>query len=1251
MIISVVCPGCRTTYRVQDALRGKPMRCLTPTCRRVFVIDDAPPAPKTAVNSGSVAQSGAVGDMIPLLPVEEVNPDPVKPPLADMIDFLPAEEAAPDLPLEVLRPAEAVPAPDWRTDAPPPRRGKQTDPSLDTLPPPRKRPSRPTEMDGPKVVHEAGAWEAPPVRRDPADEEPLPEVGDAVIDEPPVPRSSPDFDDSHPRPATRWARWIVVPLAILTVGVLSAGVVILILSLRVTEEKLAKDADEEFTKNRFATAVPLYEKLLEPRFGTSENHAFYQFRKDISELRKRLNDPSDDLVAELDHAEQFLKDNAGKPEMPDHAAALSAALAKVFADFADREVKALTDDKPLGTLARAEQVAGQLKAVPLPKGSSAPGWAKMDESFAALRLAVARMNERNAILAALRKKATPNYEGILDVDTYLKQIEGRFPDLPGSDEVRKLREDQYAGHRGSVRYDATGDVKPATAREESEPAILLAPLLGGTPTNAGRRDIALALVRGVLYAVAADTGHIRWARRVGIDSTTLPVRVRARAGIQELLLVLSSDNATLTAVDLNGEPQWRYQLDRAALGRPAIVDQRAFLATYSGEVHEIELTKGKLLGKYHLGQRLTLGGTVETDPKTKTSRLYIAADDGCVYVLNVTTKQCEQILYSRHPAGSLRGEPIVVPAVSDEAPGYLILNQATGLDSVRLRVFDLPLTNGAKERALKIPAGMDGWTWFDPYTDAEKVVLLSDAGRMGMFGIRQAQNNDQPLFPMLADGGMRLESLLFPGAKPMARPRGRAEIAQVEGDELWVLAADRLQRLRLAWGAAVGPQVVNVWGNSVEVGAPLHATQTLEDPAGNKSLVTVTQPSARSCAWVTSSDDNTGKMQWRRQLGLVCQQEPVLVRIDGQMPMFLALDQAASLFAIDPDRYQVQPGTKWLTDSRNEPVAGSLPENPSQPPIVLHDAKNNVVYTLNFPSDGREMVVRQVKPGVGRELDMAESKARLLAALAGRPALVGSTILLPLIDGSLARVKLPMAKVANVEGGPPWRTDRVSPETRCPIVALSDDRFVTTDGSRQLAVWEWGAGMNIWAALPAGREEATLELPDRILDVVLVPGPVQHLAVTDTAGTVTLLEVKANGALEVKKTWKLRLPLSNPFVRETAQGVRIGVVVDRSTLAWLDPAKGDDPAWTYKTPGDDGLVGQPQVVGNMLVVADQSGLIVGLDAATGKTVGDGYQLRGSLAPATSPILFQPNRLLAPLSDGTLMLLDPLKLTIRRAPPP
>ena len=191
-----------------------------------------------------------------------------------------------------------------------------------------------------------------------------------------------------------------------------------------------------------------------------------------------------------------------------------------------------------------------------------------------------------------------------------------------------------------------------------------------------------------------------------------------------------------------------------------------------------------------------------------------------------------------------------------------------------------------------------------------------------------------------------------------------------------------------------------------------------------------------------------------------------------------------------------------------------------------------------------------------------------------------------------------------------------------------------------------------WQGLPDGRgDQVTFPLPYPIAaPPVLLPkaGLTSRIAVADSAGVLHLLTLAADGSLQTKRTWQLKGKFtSGPFVRVLSDGgVRIGCVLEERHLVWLDPER-EKPLWTYPTNGEV-IVGQPQVIEDMLVLAHQSGHYVGLNPATGEAQGIGYTLRASAAPAATPVSFGSRHMFAPLSDGTALLL-PLKL-LRNAKP-
>src|SRR5205823_4115802 len=85
-----------------------------------------------------------------------------------------------------------------------------------------------------------------------------------------------------------------------------------------------------------------------------------------------------------------------------------------------------------------------------------------------------------------------------------------------------------------------------------------------------------------------------------------------------------------------------------------------------------------------VGQPLTLGGVWQPG----TSLVYFPADEFCLYLIDITKRTCTNILYTRHPAGSLRGLPAIVSA---DKGAYLLWSQAQGPDRAVIKPYELPI--------------------------------------------------------------------------------------------------------------------------------------------------------------------------------------------------------------------------------------------------------------------------------------------------------------------------------------------------------------------------------------------------------------------------------------------------------------------------------------------------------------------------------------------------------------------------------
>ena len=82
----------------------------------------------------------------------------------------------------------------------------------------------------------------------------------------------------------------------------------------------------------------------------------------------------------------------------------------------------------------------------------------------------------------------------------------------------------------------------------------------------------------------------------------------------------------------------------------------------------------------------------------------------------------------------------------------------------------------------------------------------------------------------------------------------------------------------------------------------------------------------------------------------------------------------------------------------------------------------------------------------------------------------------------------------------------------------------------------------------------------------------------------------------------------------------------------------DGLRWQFEMP-DAEIVGQPCLIGDLLVVASQKGSFVGLDPARGVPRGPTYVLNASAAPTGTPVAAGPEMALVPLTDGTVFFLS------------
>jgi outer membrane protein assembly factor BamB len=969
-------------------------------------------------------------------------------------------------------------------------------------------------------------------------------------------------------------------------------------------------AEQDYARGAFRSAANAYHELAD-KHGRSEHAAEYRLLADLSDLREAASPPIADPGAALARAQSFTKKyDALDPKLKSYRDDVSRAItavAETYADSAAAAAARVDEAARVPDLIRGGREALDLLRRYPPKDSAR--LPALDE----------RLGDAAVVADRARDKAR-------SVDEVLKLLAVKRPDL---DAARRLAQRQQVLDEPAVRQALHSaeeqSVREVTYQRLERPAQPAGPgtgppvLLLETATGHGAppTEVVFAVARGLLYALDARDGRRLWACRVGLDSPELPARIAATADDPDLILVATSDPPGLTARDVRtGVALWHQPLEAPCLGRPVADGRgRVFVPTSgpAGMVYDVDARNGLFHGRFETRQTLAAGGAFDA----LTRRFYVPAHGASVFVFQYgeASPRCEGLLPTGHPAGSLRGEPIVVSADEGlDVPRYLVLGQADGLDAMTLHAFRLRDT--PTESPVDARARLPGWSWFPPYHDPETIALVTDAGAIGLFGIQQKGDDDPPLFPLVdPDGGAAARDRKG-GDRTGEHPpvRSRAQIVSASESGFWVLADGVLRHWRLGLTRQSGRRLTPAWGDGLRLGAPLHAAQVSAD---RHTLFVVTQSDSPPSCRATAVDAVSGELVWQRPLGLAPAADPVV--LGGAV---VVLDQSGAIYRFaEKDEGKKGSDTPLLVHPSSFFTGGreiAPPENAlAGRSYLLPSADGRVAWSLSVRADegGMRLVVRRVD----RDGAVTGGSVPLSAPLAGAPALGPNAAVMPLADGQLFRVALEPTDLKPALG-PTWRPPGVRPDTRGEVVHISGDEFLVSDGNRRLwhLTWRGGSDYQLDSRRP-------LELSAPLARL----GEGAVIAVADTGGAVSL--VRGDRPVVVR-SWRPGPVTAGPWT----VGDRLAFVVDRRKLVWLNP-EADQPVWVYASPGD-GIEAPPRLVDGKLIVADLAGRFVALDPANGKPLGGGYQFPAEAAPAGPVAAFGNGRLFAPLTDGSVLVL-------------
>jgi outer membrane protein assembly factor BamB len=129
---------------------------------------------------------------------------------------------------------------------------------------------------------------------------------------------------------------------------------------------------------------------------------------------------------------------------------------------------------------------------------------------------------------------------------------------------------------------------------------------------------------GLVVALAAGTGDVRWRRKIGASETS-PLLADNRLYVGDWLGKVYALDARTGAVE------WSFKAGGAIKGGAALTGNRLFVPSYDGHLYSFDARSGRLRWRASGDHRLFRHGRFYSTPAVAYGRVYVGSTDGKVY--------------------------------------------------------------------------------------------------------------------------------------------------------------------------------------------------------------------------------------------------------------------------------------------------------------------------------------------------------------------------------------------------------------------------------------------------------------------------------------------------------------------------------------------------------------------------------------------------------------------------------------------
>ena len=493
-------------------------------------------------------------------------------------------------------------------------------------------------------------------------------------------------------------------------------------------------AEKDYNTGAYQNAIDKYQLFLK-KYPKHDNASLAWVRQKMAGLRQNISRPSEALT----YALKELPELKVQPAFGEARGELASLLPTIAENFADQAAKARETEKKGELIANAEksmdELVNQAAYIPSKMHKNPDVASRIKRIKEKIKNVRRNIDRENNLVAAVKKiNEFTNKGETSDAFVARRTLLENYPGLEDDGRLVKAviniskKEAELVVVMSETKKPVTGE-EAGSLQDKNLPKR--SNISKDIPGVAGH--VCCVLAGGAVHGIDVTTGNSRWRRFVGAETTVHPQPVSSEPGA-DVLLVDSKNHDLMRVKSQTGELVWRLPIGKPFL-TPVHYKDLLLINTRDGWLLEVNLKTGANTRIVEFPMELGTAATYGDEQPL----LYQVGEHNNLYVVDIETMECKEVLYVGHKKGSMQVPPVY-------AVGFLVLIENIASDRSILHVIAMNEKGEGLNEIQRI--ALRGKVVVPPLVFERRVLVATDLGAVHVYDV---DPNIDPPIQTLAD--------------------------------------------------------------------------------------------------------------------------------------------------------------------------------------------------------------------------------------------------------------------------------------------------------------------------------------------------------------------------------------------------------------------------------------------------------------------------------------------------------------------